>query len=594
MKRTGVLLLALFTWLALSAWGQNPTIQGQGTTNLAGNLKANPAAQHILFEDNFNTGMWKPQWQSKMCCQWVQDGWLYTQETAGWPRDSMAVVHDGDQNWKDYTLSLKAQFVQTPDYYDVNDFTILVRTVNFVRSSEQNSGRAYQIIFNGKGYDWTPNQVVLIRSDYDIGSDTTLVTQDFPLSLDPMNLTITVKGPRIQLWIDGKIVFDVTDPDPFLYGGVGVHAIWETEARFDNLVVSTPAHKDHIKVWDLGAYPGGSSSWAHDINDFGVAAGWSDLSGNTQQHAVMIPLFGPNAMQWIDLGTFGGEESEQANSVSDSGIIVGRSVTSAGYEHAFVWTSQTGIVDLGTLANLGHTRSQANEVNRNGTLIVGWSASPDWSDMQPVVWTPSFKRTQHGLVTTWKIHQLHATALGQYAGGVANAVNNLGQIVGNVWGDFTAAVVWTPVWGREGWKPVPLFGSAEYPNVSGTDDINDRGEVVGTSCTPDWSICGPALGQPVGRANKTYKFTQLPYPSGLSNGGWAAGINNRGDIVGVLLDESGNAHAVLWSTKDPTFVELMPFADRVWSMLANVNEFGIAAGGYGEVDFMHGVAVQLH
>jgi hypothetical protein len=88
--------------------------------------------------------------------------------------------------------------------------------VNFVRSSAINSGQAYQITFNGKGYDWTPNQVVVTRTDNDIGSNTTLVTRDFPLSLDPMNLKITVTGPRIQLWINGIQVFDVTDPDPFL------------------------------------------------------------------------------------------------------------------------------------------------------------------------------------------------------------------------------------------------------------------------------------------------------------------------------------------------------------------------------------------
>ena len=188
----------------------------------------------ILFGDDFS----KPEWQSKMCCQWVQDGWLYTQETYGWPRDSMAVVHDGDQNWTDYTVTLRAQFVPTPNYYDVNDFTILVRTVNFVRSSAINSGRAYQITFNGKGHDWTPNQVVLTRTDNDIGSNTTLVTKDVPLPpLDPMNVRITVTGARIQLWINGIQVFDVTDPDPFLYGGIGVHAIWETSARFDDVVV---------------------------------------------------------------------------------------------------------------------------------------------------------------------------------------------------------------------------------------------------------------------------------------------------------------------------------------------------------------------
>jgi hypothetical protein len=34
--------------------------------------------------------------------------------------------------------------------------------------------------------------------------------------------------------------------------------------------------------------------------------------------------------------------------------------------------------------------------------------------------------------------------------------------------------------------------------------------------------------------------------------------------------------------------------DQTWSYLANLDEVGIASGGYGTADFMHGVAVQLH
>ena len=123
-----------------------------------------------------------------------------------------------------------------------------------------------------------------------------------------------------------------------------------------------------MKVWDLGTYPGGLGSWVGDINDFGVAVGWASLSGWDQQHPAMVPLFGPKAMQWVDLGTLGGEGAAEAFGISDTGIIVGHSFTGAGNDRAFVWTSKTSIVDLGTLP--GHTDSQALDINRVGTLIV--------------------------------------------------------------------------------------------------------------------------------------------------------------------------------------------------------------------------------
>lgn len=348
----------------------------------------------------------------------------------------------------------------------------------------------------------------------------------------------------------------------------------------------------NIKVRDLGAFPGGRGSWAVDISNVGVAVGGSDMSGWNQQHPMMIWLFGPTTAQWMDLGTLGADGGG-ASGVSDTGIIVGDSYTIAGDDHAFVWTSKTGMVDLGTLSSYGHTRSVVHEVNQSGTLIVGWSAFSDYSDMRPVVWIPSMERTKDGLVTTWKIHELNISALGQYANGGANTVNNRGQIAGGVWGDAGwTGVVWNPIKGGKEWKPVQLFGSAEYPIVS-PQHINDHGELVGTSCKMDWSACGAVVGEPVGGSKKIFQFTDLPNPWGVPNGDLASGINNRGDIVGHVNDDTGTAHAALWSAKDPKSVELMP-SMGVWSVLEDVNESGLAVGEYGTADFMHGIAVQLH
>ncbi len=193
----------------------------------------------VLFQDNFNSGEPSSEWVSKGCCQWVDNGWYYTQDTNGWPRDSMAVVHDADHQWQDYKLSLKAQFVQSTIW---NTFTLLLRTNNFVRSSAGTSGSAYQLSFNGKGGgDWIFNQILLDRIDCTSGtcSVVNLITKDVTLPLDPMNLEAAVRGAHIDLSLNGSLIFDVIDPNPLPYGGIGVHAIWEAEARFDDVVVST-------------------------------------------------------------------------------------------------------------------------------------------------------------------------------------------------------------------------------------------------------------------------------------------------------------------------------------------------------------------
>jgi hypothetical protein len=198
--------------------------------------------------------------------------------------------------------------------------------------------------------------------------------------------------------------------------------------------------------------------------------------------------------------------------------------------------------------------------------------------------------TQHGLVITWTIHSLDASALGDFPYGQTMAVNNVGQILGQAWGGSgVVTVLWSPAGKR--WIPRQLAGSADYPN-SWPAELNDRGEAVGGFCDADWVQCGAALWRPVG-LRRVYKLIPLANPWGLLNGDGAIGINNQGDIVGNVNGD--RTYAAHWTTKAPASVELLPPADAVWSYAANVNEWGIAAGGYGGPDFgVHAIAWQLH
>jgi hypothetical protein len=66
------------------------------------------------------------------------------------------------------------------------------------------------------------------------------------------------------------------------------------------------------------------------------------------------------------------------------------------------------------------------------------------------------------------------------------------------------------------------------------------------------------------------------------------GINDAGDMVGYIEDTSEViVWAVRWSTKDPNFVQLLPYpgtwsvTNGEWSIAWRVNDAGIATGEFG-------------
>jgi len=54
---------------------------------------------------------------------------------------------------------------------------------------------------------------------------------------DPMEVLITLNGAHIQVKVDGSELIDLIDPAPLSHGGIGVGAVWEAHARFDDVVV---------------------------------------------------------------------------------------------------------------------------------------------------------------------------------------------------------------------------------------------------------------------------------------------------------------------------------------------------------------------
>lgn len=199
-----------------------------------------PASAAVLFEDSFESGVLSPAWVSKLCCQWVEDGWMHTRGGDSRGRNSMAIVHDSDSSWRNYKVSMRAQFVDTGF---VDDFGVQLRTDDFLLSSGPRSGQAYQLtVYGPRGWDFGGNLVVFSRLDFRPGSPIDEIqfgSVHMAVPTTPMLIEASLIGGHIQVWIDHAKIFDFVDPDPLKAGGVGVLGIWESESRFDNVRVSS-------------------------------------------------------------------------------------------------------------------------------------------------------------------------------------------------------------------------------------------------------------------------------------------------------------------------------------------------------------------
>jgi hypothetical protein len=119
---------------------------------------------------------------------------------------------------------------------------------------------------NGSTIPDIPGSLVLVH--YDAAGDMTYNLYQSPGDVvphGPLDVVITVTGPEIAISVDGQSVVDTVDPHPFLYGGIGVGAIWEAEARFDNVLVT-----------------GASGPLFSDTFDGAMSPDWVSINGRQQ------------------------------------------------------------------------------------------------------------------------------------------------------------------------------------------------------------------------------------------------------------------------------------------------------------------------
>jgi probable HAF family extracellular repeat protein len=228
--------------------------------------------------------------------------------------------------------------------------------------------------------------------------------------------------PRAFRWEDG-VLSDLGD----LGGGSAVaHGINNSEqvvGASSNGTASRPFVWWRGTMRDLGTVQGGTNTpgRAWDVNDRGDVVGVSRVVGSTSQ-ATMWP--GPNRGSTgapTGLGSLGdGQRFSEAVAVNNQRWVVGRSTVQGSTERAFLWRSDEGMTDLGSL---GLNHSQALDVNNRGQ-VVGYASSfagaPSFGTAAAFLWEDGVMRDLNELIPEGSGWQLLA----------AEGINSSGAITG--------------------------------------------------------------------------------------------------------------------------------------------------------------------
>lgn len=347
---------------------------------------------------------------------------------------------------------------------------------------------------------------------------------------------------------------------------------------------------------DLGD-AGGSVLPLGGISEDGQVAGGITHAWIDGARRAFVASIG-EGMVFVDaIGGTGPTAGSTGVAISGTGMMVGDTSVPRGSDpadvitHAFAWTRDGGMVDLGSL---GGDLAGAADVSDDGTIIVGVSTLPDEDALHAFVWTeesgmvelpglpgatcPTKWCTSTSLVndvglvvgsTYGADNQSHAVLwlpngaivdLGNFGAGYRPmALNNVGQVVGSrVVGGVTRAFSWTLAGGFVDIAP-PLPGQQ-----SSAVDVNDSGQVTGTvNGTP--FVWTPAGG-----------LVELGGLDGTPGFGGARGINASGQVVGVSRALDGRSHPFVW-TAATGMIDLEELTPGTFSVSA-ISDSGWIAG----------------
>ena len=157
------------------------------------------------------------------------------------------------------------------------------------------------------------------------------------------------------------------------------------------------------------APPGGGEVFVFAVNDVGQVVGYKRAFSESQYHAFIWSA----QSGMLDLGVLSGDVSSRAFAVNNSGQVVGQSWSPAGVQRAFFWSPSTGMINIGGLGGKFTTPQDISETGQ----IVGTAYLPGDILYHAFSWTASGGLLDLGTLPG------HTRSFGL-------AVNDVGQVVG--------------------------------------------------------------------------------------------------------------------------------------------------------------------
>jgi probable HAF family extracellular repeat protein len=282
---------------------------------------------------------------------------------------------------------------------------------------------------------------------------------------------------------------------------------------------SAASPQSSVQNIDLGTL-GGASSAAIDVNDRGNVVGWAATSLG-ERHAVLWTV---SAGVWtaVDLGTLGGTESA-AWYINERGQVAGIGRIATGETHAFWWTARTGMMDITDVE--GYDYCSPTGLNERG-LVIG-RCEKEFLGGSPEDFAFAWS-AETGLV---RIENPAGGRTHVYGVNLSGEVTGSTEAVPEPWGH---AMRWSATGGMVD-LGAPFGG---YTSVG--FDINDRGQIVGSSRSSSWLHAV--------LWNRDGSAIDLP-ALGATSWATASLVNGRGQILGWASEDTsrGPEHAVLWT-----------------------------------------------
>jgi probable HAF family extracellular repeat protein len=310
----------------------------------------------------------------------------------------------------------------------------------------------------------------------------------------------------------------------------------------------------------LGTLPqDGSTSEAFGVNDKGLVTGVSTLGSDPK---VFHAFVWSEDTGLTDLGTLLDSTQSSGTAINNNGAIVGFGPNGQGGPvHAFVRTRADGLVDLSTLG--GSTTTPA-AINAKGDVV----GSSDLAD-----------GTFHAFLWTKQDGILDLGTLGGLTSG-ANAISDRGTVVGDSLNgkNVSHAFMWTRQAGM-----VDL-GTLVPPTISSSvsssaQAVSDDGVIVGFSQTDQVG----SNGQPIEHAFVWTRRTRMVDIGTRGLDSFAEKIAGRFVIGHLTLPSTATAtentttHGFVW-TQEFGFVDIGTLDGDVGSLVVGVNDRGMVAG----------------